>query len=91
MQTEQSPLGKEVLATLIQNAEIAKEERNPICQDTGMTVVFITMGQDVHITGGFIEDAINDGVRNGYKKGYLRMSVVSDPIERVNTKDNTPL
>ena len=70
LQTEQSPLGKEVLATLIQNAEIAKEERNPICQDTGMTVVFITMGQDVHITGGFIEDAINDGVRNGYKKGY---------------------
>ena len=90
LQTEQSPLGKEVLATLIQNAEIAKEERNPICQDTGMTVVFITMGQDVHITGGFIEDAINEGVRNGYKKGYLRMSVVSDPIERVNTKDNTP-
>ena len=90
LQTEQSPLGKEVLATLIQNAEIAKEERNPICQDTGMTVVFITMGQDVHITGGFIEDAINDGVRNGYKKGYLRMSVVNDPIERVNTKDNTP-
>ena len=87
LQTEQSPLGKEVLATLIQNAEIAKEERNPICQDTGMTVVFITMGQDVHITGGFIEDAINDGVRNGYKKGYLRMSVVNDPIERVNTKD----
>ena len=90
LQTEQSPLGKEVLATLIQNAEIAKEERNPICQDTGMTVVFITMGQDVHITGGFIEDAINDGVRNGYKKGYLRMSVVNDPLERVNTKDNTP-
>ena len=90
LQTEQSPLGKEVLATLIQNAEIAKEERNPICQDTGMTVVFITMGQDVHITGGFIEDAINEGVRNGYKKGYLRMSVVNDPIERVNTKDNTP-
>ena len=90
LQTEQSPLGKEVLATLIQNAEIAKEERNPICQDTGMTVVFITMGQDVHITDGFIEDAINEGVRNGYKKGYLRMSVVNDPIERINTKDNTP-
>ena len=90
LQTEQSPLGKEVLATLIQNAEIAKEERSPICQDTGMTVVFITMGQDVHITDGFIEDAINEGVRNGYKKGYLRMSVVNDPIERINTKDNTP-
>ena len=88
--TEQSPLGKEVLATLIENAEIAKEERNPICQDTGMTVVFVTMGQDVRITGGFIEDAINEGVRNGYEKGYLRKSVVSDPIDRVNTNDNTP-
>lgn len=90
LQTEQSQLGKEVLATLIENAKIAKEERSPICQDTGMTVVFVTMGQDVHITGGFIEDAINEGVRNGYKNGYLRMSVVNDPIERVNTKDNTP-
>ena len=88
--TEQSPLGKEILQTLIQNAQIAKDERSPICQDTGMTVVFITMGQDVHITGGFIEDAINEGVRNGYEKGYLRKSVVNDPIERVNTNDNTP-
>ncbi|HHW80684.1 MAG TPA: fumarate hydratase [Bacteroidales bacterium] len=88
--TEKSPLGKEVLATLIENAEIAKEERNPICQDTGMTVVFVTMGQDVRITGGFIEDAINEGVRNGYEKGYLRKSVVSDPIDRINTNDNTP-
>ena len=88
--TEKSPLGKEVLATLIENAEIAKEERNPICQDTGMTVVFVTMGQDVRITGGFIEDAINEGVRNGYEKGYLRKSDVSDPIDRINTKDNTP-
>ncbi|NLZ95661.1 MAG: fumarate hydratase [Bacteroidales bacterium] len=90
LQTEQSPLGKEVLETLLKNAEIAKEERSPICQDTGMTVVFVTMGQDVHIIDGFIEDAINEGVRNGYKKGYLRMSVVNDPIERVNTSDNTP-
>ena len=90
LQTEKSPLGKEVLETLIRNAEIAKEERSPICQDTGMTVVFVTMGQDIHITDGFIEDAINEGVRNGYKKGFLRMSVVNDPIERVNTKDNTP-
>ena len=88
--TEKSPLGKEVLATLIENAEIAKEERNPIWQDTGMTVVFVTMGQDVRITGGFIEDAINEGVRNGYEKGYLRKSVVSDPIDRINTNDNTP-
>lgn len=88
--TEQSPLGKEVLETLIENAEIAREERSPICQDTGMTVVFVTMGQDVRIIGGFIEDAINEGVRNGYEKGYLRKSVVSDPIDRVNTNDNTP-
>ena len=90
LQTEQSPLGKEILETLIQNAQIAKEERSPICQDTGMTVVFVTMGQDVHICGGFVEDAINEGVRNGYEKGYLRKSVVNDPIERTNTKDNTP-
>lgn len=88
--TEQSQLGKEVLETLIQNAEIAKEEYNPICQDTGMTVVFVTIGQDVHITDGFIEDAINEGVKRGYEKGYLRKSVVSDPIERINTNDNTP-
>ena len=90
LQTERSPLGKEILETLIQNAQIAKDERSPICQDTGMTVVFITIGQDVHISDGFIEDAINEGVRNGYEKGYLRKSVVNDPIERVNTKDNTP-
>ncbi|MFA5463045.1 MAG: fumarate hydratase, partial [Dysgonamonadaceae bacterium] len=90
LQTEQSPLGREILGTLIENATIAKEERNPICQDTGMTVVFVTMGQDVHITGGYIEDAINEGVQNGYTKGYLRKSVVSDPIERSNTGDNTP-
>ena len=90
LQTEKSPLGKEILQTLIKNAAIAKDERNPICQDTGMTVVFVTMGQDIHIVDGFIEDAINEGVRRGYQKGYLRKSVVGDPIDRVNTKDNTP-
>ena len=88
--TEQSPLGKEILETLIENAQIAKMERSPICQDTGLTVVFVTIGQDVHICDGFIEDAINEGVRNGYENGFLRKSVVNDPIERTNTKDNTP-
>ena len=87
---EKSTLGREILNTLIENADIAKAEVAPMCQDTGMTVVFVTMGQDVHVSGGFIEDAINEGVRRGYKKGYLRMSVVNNPIDRVNTKDNTP-
>ncbi len=87
---EKSDLGKDILNTLIENAEIAKVGRDPICQDTGMTVVFVTMGQDIHIEGGFLEDAINQGVRQGYEKGYLRKSVVKDPIDRVNTKDNTP-
>ena len=90
LQSERSPLGRQVLTTLIDNARIAREERVPICQDTGMTVIFVTWGQDVRITGGFIEDAINQGVRQGYEKGYLRKSVVRDPIDRVNTKDNTP-
>lgn len=87
---EKSPLGKEILKTLIENADIAQNEVNPICQDTGMTVVFVTLGQDVHIEGGFIENAINEGVRRGYEKGYLRKSVVNDPLDRINTKDNTP-
>lgn len=90
LQTETSPLGKEILGTLIENARIAREERSPMCQDTGVTVVFVRMGQNVQITGGFIEDAINQGVRQGYEKGYLRKSVVKDPIHRENTKDNTP-
>lgn len=90
LQTEISPLGKEILGTLIENARIAREERSPMCQDTGMTVVFVRMGQNVQIVGGFIEDAINQGVRQGYEKGYLRKSVVKDPIHRENTKDNTP-
>lgn len=87
---EKSSLGRDILGTIIQNAQIAKTENCPICQDTGMTVVFVTIGQDVHIEGMPIEEAINEGVRNGYEKGYLRKSVVKDPINRVNTKDNTP-
>ena len=88
--TERSPLAKEVLSTLIENARIAREERSPMCQDTGMTVVFVKMSQNIQIEGCFSEDAINQGVRQGYEKGYLRKSVVSDPFSRVNTKDNTP-
>lgn len=87
---EKSPLGKNILTTLIENADIARNEKSPMCQDTGMTVVFVRMGQDVHIEGAFLEDAINEGVRRGYEKGYLRKSVVNDPLNRVNTKDNTP-
>ena len=75
IKTEKSALGREILGTLVENADIARNEQSPICQDTGMTVVFVTMGQDVHIEGGFIEDAINEGVRRGYTKGYLRKSV----------------
>lgn len=90
LQTEKSPLGKQILGTLIENAQIARDERSPMCQDTGMTVVFVRMGQNVQISGGFIEDAINQGVRQGYEKGFLRKSVVKDPIDRENTKDNTP-
>ena len=89
-QEEESPLGRGILNTLIENAEIAKAECAPMCQDTGMTVVFVTIGQDVHIMGGFLEDAINQGVRQGYTKGFLRKSVVKDPLDRVNTGDNTP-
>ncbi|MDD2491545.1 MAG: fumarate hydratase, partial [Bacteroidales bacterium] len=90
MKSESSPLGREILGTLVENADIAANEMSPICQDTGMTVVFVTMGQDLKIEDGYIEDAINEGVRRGYEKGYLRKSVVNDPLERVNTKDNTP-
>lgn len=90
VETEQSDTGRSVLESLMKNAEIAAQEGLAICQDTGMAVVFIEMGQSVHITGGSLEEAINNGVRNGYKKGYLRNSVVSDPIRRINTGDNTP-
>ena len=87
---EESPLGRQILGQLIENMEIARTEMIPICQDTGMAVVFLEVGQDVHFEGGNIEDAVNEGVRRGYTEGYLRKSVVRDPLERVNTGDNTP-
>jgi fumarate hydratase subunit alpha len=87
---ENSELGRKILDQLQQNLKIAGEEMIPICQDTGMAVFFVEVGQDVHFTGTSIEDAINEGVRRGYSDGYLRKSVVSDPIIRENTKDNTP-
>lgn len=87
---EESPLGRQILGQLQENMKIAGEDMIPICQDTGMTVVFMEIGQDVHFEGGSLEDAINEGVRRGYLEGYLRKSVVKDPIERENTKDNTP-
>ena len=87
---EESPVGKEILRQLLENAEIAKAERMPICQDTGLTVIFLELGQDVRIMGGDLETAINEGVRKGYTEGYLRKSVLGDPLERVNTGDNTP-
>ena len=88
--TEKSPLGKQILCQLQDNLKIAGEDMIPICQDTGMTVVFMEIGQDVHFTGGVLEEAINEGVRKGYTEGYLRKSVVKDPILRENTTDNTP-
>lgn len=90
VKNEKSALGKQVLGQLEENLKIAGEDMIPICQDTGMAVVFINVGQDVHLTGGDITDAINEGVRRGYVEGYLRKSVVKDPIYRENTKDNTP-
>lgn len=90
VKNEESALGKQVLGQLEENLKIAGEDMIPICQDTGMAVVFINVGQDVHFTGGDITDAINEGVRRGYVEGYLRKSVVKDPIYRENTKDNTP-
>lgn len=83
-------LAENVLDQIILNSNIAKEEDMPICQDTGMACVFVEVGQDVHIVGGLLQDAINEGVRRGYEEGFLRKSVVKDPINRVNTKDNTP-
>ena len=90
VKNEESALGKQVLGQLEENLKVAGEDMIPICQDTGMAVVFINVGQDVHLTGGDIIDAINEGVRRGYVDGYLRKSVVKDPIYRENTKDNTP-
>ena len=87
---ETSEIGKKILDQLQENLKIAGEEMIPICQDTGMAVFFVEVGQDVHFTGDLIENAINEGVRQGYTDGFLRKSVVSDPIERINTKDNTP-
>lgn len=90
LETEESPTGKNVMEQLIENARIAREEEVPMCQDTGFAVIFVEVGQEVTFVGGDIKDAINEGVRQGYQDGYLRKSIVSDPIERVNTKDNTP-
>lgn len=88
--SEKSPLGKSILTQLQKNLEIADTDKIPICQDTGMAVVFIKVGQEAHLVGGSVTDAINEGVRQGYTEGYLRKSVVGDPLIRENTKDNTP-
>lgn len=90
VETEEAPLGKQILTQLQENLKIAGEDMIPICQDTGMAVVFIEVGQEVHFEGGSLTDDINEGVRQGYVEGYLRKSVVGDPIIRENTKDNTP-
>lgn len=90
VQSEEAPLGKQVLQSLQENLKIAGEDMIPICQDTGMAVIFLEVGQEVHFEGGNLEDAINEGVRRGYVDGFLRKSVVKDPLERENTKDNTP-
>lgn len=87
---ETKPLAKQILGQLLENLDIAGKDMIPICQDTGMAVVFLKVGQDVHFEGGSVEDAVNEGVRQGYAEGYLRKSVVGDPLLRVNTKDNTP-
>ena len=87
---EEAPLGRQILNQLAENLQIAGDDMIPICQDTGMAVLFVKVGQEVHFEGGSLTDAINEGVRQGYVEGYLRKSVVKDPIERVNTNDNTP-
>ena len=89
-QEEKAPLGRQILCQLQDNLKIASEDMIPICQDTGMAVIFMEIGQDVHFVGGSLEDAVNEGVRQGYVEGYLRKSVVGDPLIRENTKDNTP-
>ena len=88
---EESSIGKEVLGHLLENIKIAREESLPICQDTGLAVIFVEMGQNVHIIGGDLKEAINEGVRQGYREGYLRKSVLNDPLLRENTGDNTPV
>lgn len=87
---EAFPLAKDILELIEQNAQVAEKERMPLCQDTGMTVVFLEVGQEVHLYGGWLEEAVNQGVRDGYQEGYLRKSVVADPLQRINTGDNTP-
>lgn len=87
---EKSQVGQEVLNILLENAQIAAREEMPICQDTGFAVFFVEVGQDIHIAEGYLEDAINEGVRRGYQTGYLRKSIVGHPLERINTGDNTP-
>ena len=88
--TEESPVGRSIIAQLRENADIARQQRMPLCQDTGVAVFFVELGQDVHVTGGGLEDAIHEGVRRGYEDGHLRKSLVRSPIDRVNTGDNTP-
>jgi len=87
---EESPIGKEIIKQILENASIAKEEKAPMCQDTGFAVIFVELGQEINITGGDFYQAINEGVRQGYKEGYLRKSIVADPLRRKNTGDNTP-
>ena len=87
---EQSAVGREVLRQLIRNAQVAKEERIPFCQDTGYAVLFVELGQDLHVNGGSLADSLNEGVRQGYRDGFLRKSLVRSPVDRVNTGDNTP-
>lgn len=89
-EAEQSPLGKTIFDEMIRNCRLACDQEVPICQDTGTAVIFASVGQDVHLIGGAFEDAVNEGVRQGYTDGYLRKSIVSDPLRRVNTNDNTP-
>jgi fumarate hydratase subunit alpha len=89
-ENEESPIGRDIINQLVKNADLAREKCKPICQDTGMAVIFMEIGQEVHFVGGALSDAVNEGVRQGYRDGYLRKSVVGDPLERVNTGDNTP-
>lgn len=89
-QYEDSPIAKEMIDIIVENAKLARKESRPMCQDTGMVICFVKLGQDIRIEGGSIEDAINDGVSLGYEEGYLRKSVVNNPLERINTLDNTP-
>ena len=90
LEQETQPVASAVIADLLENAAIAQAEHIPMCQDTGMVVVYLTVGQDVHWVDGEVEAAINDGIRRGYSEGYLRFSVAADPLRRVNTRDNTP-